>query len=78
MITANGPKEAGSEVCVRLGSCNSTATDLVLDDSPSVLSFGRLVADGFSFEWRAGREPVLASDKGKMVPIDVRDQVPLI
>ena len=63
---------------MRLGSCNSSATALVLEDSPSVLSLGRLVEEGFTFEWRAGREPVLVSPDGESVPIEVRDRVPMI
>ena len=65
LITANGPTVANREVSVRLGSCDSSATALVLDDSPSVLSLGRLIEDGFSFEWRAGCDPVLTSHKGE-------------
>ena len=38
---------------------------LVLEDSPSVLSLGRLAEDGFSFEWKAGSNPVLISIKGE-------------
>ena len=53
LITANGPTMADREVSVRLGSCDYSATALVLDDAPSVLSFGRLIEDGFSFEWKA-------------------------
>ena len=40
LITANGPTEADREVSVRIGSCDSSATALVLDDSPSVPSLG--------------------------------------
>ena len=78
LITANGPTQADKQVSVRLGSCNSSATALVLEDSPSVLSLGRLVEEGFTFEWRAGREPVLVSPSGESVPMEVRDRVPMI
>ena len=64
LITAAGPTVANREVSIRLGSCNSSATALVLDGTPSVLSLGRLVEEGFSFEWRAGREPVLTDKRG--------------
>ena len=49
LITANGPTVADKEVSLRLGSCKASATALVLDDSPSVLSLGRLIEEGFSF-----------------------------
>ena len=78
LITANGPTEANREVSVRLGSCDSSATALVLDDSQCVLSLGRLVHDGLSFEWRAVCAPVLTNSKGEHMLVDVRDHAPHI
>ena len=45
LLTANGPAHADKEVLVHIGSCVSSAQALVMDDSPSVLSLGKLIQE---------------------------------
>ena len=74
LLTANGPAQADTEV-----SCGSLAQALVMEDSPSVLSLGKLVQEkGFSFEWKAGCRPLLTNSAGQEITVDVHDNVPTI
>ena len=45
LLTANGPTRADQEVSLRVNSCGANTQALVMDDSPSVLSLGKLVQD---------------------------------
>ena len=63
---------------MRLGCSSSSATALVLDDSPSVLSLGRLIVDGSSFDWRAGCDPVLTNGTCERVQVGARGHAPII
>ena len=50
-----------------------------MEDSPSILSLGKLVQEkGFSFEWKAGCRPLLTNSAGEEITVDVHDNVPII
>ena len=79
LLTANGPTKADQEVSLYVDSCGANTQALVMDDSPYVLSLGKLVQDmKFSFEWKRGRPPVLISPNGRNIPIEVRDYIPMV
>ena len=79
LLTANGPTHAYKEVLVDIQSCDASTYALVMENSPSVLSLGKLIEEkGFSFEWKFGSHPILVNPDGAIINIEVHDYVPMI
>ena len=58
---------------------NITTTALVLENSPAVLSLGKLCAlEGFTFHWESGRRPTLTDEIGIETDLEVRNFVPVL
>ena len=50
----------------------------MLDDSPNVLSVGKLCHDGWSLTWNAYKTPTLTSPDGLVIHLKVRCFVPYL
>ena len=76
LATANGIIEAADTVDVFIPDLNANARILVLPDTPSVLSVGRLVEQhGCAFHWTPEGARIIDPDGG-VHPCDVRNHVP--
>ena len=60
VITANGKVQTNEEATVYVKELDLFVTGKVLDDTPAVLSLGKLCEDhGCSYEWTSGQLPHL-------------------
>ena len=58
MLTANGEVHTHEEAQVFVHDLNQFVTVQVLEETPAVLSLGKLCKDhGYSYEWVSGQEP---------------------
>ena len=84
LATANGTITADTRAQYFDNKLGITLDPLVLDDSPEVVSVGRLTGEGdhefFWPNWRTGRPPILRNvvDDSKAVELHVKDFVPYI
>ena len=77
--TANGNITAGGYVNLRVKHLDTTASPLVLSETPPVLSVGRLCdLKGFTFVWPAGKRPYLVKPNKTKIHLDVRHHVPFL
>ena len=77
LLTANGEVDASNEVNVDVHQIGLNARAIVLNDTPSVLSLGRLcVEQQCEFHWAGGGQPYLLLPDGNRVDLDVVDFVP--
>ena len=75
--TANGVIETSTVAKVKtIGG--EDVNCLVLEECPSVLSMGQLMARGYSFEWPAGQNPILTAPNGRKETLEVRNNVPML
>ena len=76
--TANG--QLDSTRCFSIGSSsfNLPIEACVLDNSPDVLSVGKLCNDGWSLKWNARKTPTLTSPDGLVIHLKVRCFVPYL
>ncbi len=67
--TANGETPASKQIATKISKLGCTKDMYVLEDSPSIVSVGRLVLDdGYDFYWRLkGRKAVLIRPGGKRI-----------
>ena len=78
MVTANGEVQTNEEAQVFVHDLNLFVTVQVLDETPAVLSQGKLCEDhGYSNEWVSGQKPRLTKD-GKTVICKTDNFVPLV
>ena len=60
VITANGEVQTNEEATVYVSDLDLFVTVQILEDTPAVLSLGRLgEAHGYSYEWTSDEEPHL-------------------
>ena len=72
MMTANGVVDVKKVVRLPLFSDGGSFDALVMEDSPSVLSLGKMCMEaGFSFVWKFGLKPVLQTPSGKIMHLEV-------
>ena len=63
VFTANGEVQTQEEATVYVTSLDSFVTVKLLDDTPAVLSLGKLCQDHrYSYEWTTGQKPQLIKD----------------
>ena len=66
VITANGKVETNEEATVYVYDLDSFVTVQIFDDTPAVLSLGKLCdKNRYSFEWTSGQKPHLIQKAGK-------------
>ena len=81
LATANGPTTASRTVDLSLGDpmLDHRIEPLLLPDSPAVLSMGRLVNEfGARFVWDPGENPYLHLPDGRVMGLEVEDNVPVM
>ena len=60
VITANGEMQTSAEPTVNVNDLDLFVTVRILEDTPAVLSLGKLFEDhGYSYEWTRGQKPHL-------------------
>ena len=79
MSTANGIIRPERGVQISIDPLNITTGALVLENSPAVLSLGKLCQiSGFKFNWEPGQRPTLTDSLGFTTELDVRNFVPVL
>ena len=77
--TANGATRTSGRVDAEVGDLDKVIEAHVLESTPSIISVGKRCMDmGYSFEWKAGCKPTLACPSGRMVTLDVINNVPYL
>ena len=75
--TANGKVKSCEMALFACEELNTMVEPYVLKETPSVLSIGRRCMDmGYSFHWEAGRNPVLVTPEGHIIPLVVEKHIP--
>ena len=63
MVAANGEVLTKEEATVHVKELDFFVTVKLLEDTPAVLSLGKLCEDhGYSYEWTSGQKPQLIKD----------------
>ena len=79
LATANGNITVNKAVGVASKALSKIIEALLLENSPSVLSVGKLVEHhGFSFIWTSKQPPLLIDPDGMGIELEVRDLVPYL
>ena len=69
LYTANGPTEVTHKVNLSIGALGESSV-MLLDETPAVFSIGRRVMhNGFSFRWDAGKQPYLTDPTGRKIKL---------
>ena len=77
-MTANGEVQTNEEAQIFVHDLNLFVTVQLLDETPAVLSFGKLCEDhGYSYEWVSGQKPWLTK-KGKTIMCKTDNFAPLV
>ena len=70
VITANGEVQTNEEATVHIHDLELFVTVQILDDTPAVVSLGRLCEEhGYSYEWTSGQKPTADQDWDKFCVI---------
>ena len=78
VITANGEVQTHEEAIVYVKELDIFLTVKVLDNTPAVLSLGKLCDEnGYSYEWTNGQEPHLIKN-GIRIPCNTENFVPIV
>ena len=78
VITANGEVQTHEEATVYVKELEKFLTMKVLDNTPAVLSLGKLCDEnGFSYEWINGQKPHLIKN-GIRIPCNTENFVPIV
>ena len=78
VITANGEVQTHEEATVYVKELDFFLTMKVLEDTPAVLSLGKLCGEhGYSYEWINGQKPHLISN-GIRIQCNTEDFVPIV
>ena len=78
VITANGEVQTHEEAIVYVKEWEIFLTMKVLDNTPAVLSLGKLCDEnGYSYEWINGQKPHLIKD-GIRLPCNTENFVPVV
>ena len=68
VITANGEVQTHEEAIVYVKELDEFLTMKVLDNTPAVLSLGKLCDEnGYSYEWINGQKPHLIKDGNRII-----------
>ena len=79
MNTADGQIVAEKGLMKRVFPDSDKIECLLLPNSPSLLSLGRLCIEaGCNFEWKSGQNPWLTLPNGKSIQLDVSNRVPVL
>ena len=69
IITANGEVQTNVEARVYVHDLELFVTVQILEDTPAVLSLGKLYEEhGYSFEWASGQKPLLTKSRKTILP----------
>ena len=78
LYTANGPIEVDRVATTKIGSLGK-AEALILDETPAVFSVGkRVMHEGFSFIWRAGKRPYMTGPNNTKIELEVEGDIPYL
>ena len=78
VITANGEVQTHEEATVYVKELDIFLTVKVLEDTPAVLSLGKLCDEnGYSYEWINGQKPHLIQN-GIRIPCNTENLVPIV
>ena len=76
VVTANGEVQTDEEAQENVHDLDLFVTVQILDDTPAVLSRGKLCEEhGFSYEWASGQKPRL-TEEGKEILCKTDNFVP--
>ena len=68
VVTANGEGQTNEEAQVYVHDLDLLVTVQILDDTPAVLSLGKLCEDHrYSFEWVSGQKPKLTKEEKTII-----------
>ena len=77
--TANGETPSTHSIPLKMRELDETICPFVLKDTPSVISVGkRTMNDGYSFVWNASENPYFITPKGKVIPLEVLQDIPYL
>ena len=77
VVTANGEVQTREEASVYVKELNFFVTVMLLENTPAVLSLGKLCEDrGFTYHWTSGQKPHLTK-KGKNINCNISNYVPV-
>ena len=78
VVTANGEVQTREEATVYVKELDLLVTVMLLEDTPVVLSLGKLCEDhGYSYHWTSGQKPHLTK-KGKRIDGKKSNYVPFV
>ena len=78
VMTANGEVQTREEVTVYVKEMDLFVTVMLLDETPAVLSLGKLCEDrGYTYHWTSGQKPHLTK-KGKRIDCNIANYVPFV
>ena len=78
VITANGEVQTHEEATVYVKELDMFLTVKILEDTPAVLSLGKLCEDhGYSYEWANGQKPCLIKN-GVRINCNKENYVPMV
>ena len=79
VTTANGEVQTHEEATVYVKELDIFLTMKVLDNTPAVLSLGKLCDEnGYSYEWSNGQKPHLIKKNGIRIPCNTENFVPIV
>ena len=78
VMTANGEVQTKEEATVYVKDLDLLVTDLLLEETPGVLSLGKLCKDhGYFYHWTSGQKPHV-TQKGKRFDCNISNYVPFV
>ena len=77
VISANGEVQTHEEGTVYVKELDIFLTMKVLDNTPAVLSLGKLCENGYSYEWINGQKPHFIVN-GMRIPCNTENFVPIV
>ena len=78
VVTANGEVQTKEEATVSVKELDLFVTVKLLEDTPAVLSLGKLCEDhGYSYHWTTGQRPQLIKD-GRLIKCNTANYVPIV
>ena len=78
VMTANGEVQTREEATVYVKELDSFVTVMLLEETPAVLSLGKLCEDhGYTYHWTSGQKPHLTK-KGKRIDCNISNCVTFV
>ena len=78
VMTVNGELQTREEATVNVKELDLFVTVKLFDDTPAVLSLGKLCQDhGYSCEWTSGQKPQLIKD-GRRIKCKTANYIPIV